>query len=132
LVTVTKSVAGVGRIAFVNWATICEPPAFTVVLEAGTGVPPGKLRFTAELDWKFAPRIVSVKFPLPGAVVVAGKLGGLTSLMKGTAVAGTVCASATEVHRSSASTAMLARFRVIRTRASGQEGTKFVFRPGLT
>jgi len=88
LVTVTKSVAGVGRIAFVNWATICEPPAFTVVLEAGTGVPPGKLRFTTELDWKFAPRIVSVKFPLPGAVAVGGKLGGLTWVMKGTAVAG--------------------------------------------
>jgi hypothetical protein len=86
LVTVTKSVAGVGRIAFVNWATICEPPAFTVVLEAGTGVPPGKLRFTTELDWKFAPRIVSVKFPLPGAVTVGGKLGGLTSVIKGTAL----------------------------------------------
>jgi hypothetical protein len=89
-VTVTKSVAGEATTAFVNWAVICDPLVFTEVLEGCSVRSPGPVRFTTAVDGKFAPRIVSVKLPLPGAVVAGDKLGGDTWVMRGTAFEGAV------------------------------------------
>lgn len=75
---------------------ICDPLVFTNVLEGCSVKLPGPVRFTTAVDGKFAPRIVSVKLPLPGAVVAGGKLGGDTCVIIGTAFEGVVCAKETE------------------------------------
>src|ERR1700739_1898655 len=84
LVTVTPKTAGADGTFPVNCAVMAEPVELTVVDVAWMTVVPEKVRFTTAFCEKFAPRIVSVALPEP-ALPVTGRLGGVTSLINGTA-----------------------------------------------
>jgi len=64
---------------------ICEPPEFTEMLEGCRVEFTGVIRFTTALDGKFPPRIVSVKLFSLGDKVGAGRPGGATWVIRGTA-----------------------------------------------
>jgi hypothetical protein len=70
------------------------------------------------VDRKFAPRIVSVKLTLLGAVLVGGKLGGDTWVIRGTAFGGTVCPKETEPERHATSVVTLPSNLIIRMETS--------------
>jgi hypothetical protein len=97
---------------------IFDPLAFTEVLEGCRVKFPGPVRFTTAADGKFAPRIVSVKVPLPGAVLVGGKLGGDTWVTRGTAFGGTVCPKETAHERHARSVVTLPSNLIIRMETS--------------